>query len=249
VMVGALLAGGRTVAAQPPATAPTPVVPPSRRIAPGDTSLRGASLRPDTLTYVLMAYRDGDEISVGTIIDALTREDGATPQWRRVMSVQRTGNRLVDSTLTDAKSMAPKQHRSYQPQRQIRLDFAGVRVRGSIGPMDGPGVAIDTSLATPFFDSGNWDLIVRAMPLAPGFAAVFRVYDLETGMRDNIVRVIGATTMLGEPAHVVLFQLGGQREITVWIGATTRRLLQVETPLGPTTLLRQTLRLPMGAPR
>jgi hypothetical protein len=87
------------------------------------------------------------------------------------------------------------------------------------------------------------------MPLAPGFAAVFRVYDLETGMHDYIVRVIGSTTMMGEPAHVVLFQLGGPREVTVWVGDTTRRLLQVETPLGPTTLLRQTLRLPLSPPR
>lgn len=248
MVLGLGMASARGVSAQvtsPATTAPAvkPIVPPSRRIAPGDTSLRGANLRSDTLTYVLMAYRDGDEISVGTIIDALTRTEDATPQWRRVMSVQRTGNKLVDSTLSDIKTMAPRQHRSYQPQRQIRLDMTGTRVRGTIGPMDGPGVAIDTTLPTPFFDSGNWDLVVRAMPLAPGFAAVFRVYDLETGMHDYIVRVIGSTTMLGEPAHVVLFQLGGQREVTVWVGDTTRRLLQVETPLGPTTLLRQTLRV------
>ena len=139
--------------------------------------------------------------------------------------------------------MAPRLHRSLQPQRQLRIEFDGWRVRGTIGPVDAPGVAIDTTLGTPAFDSGNWDLIVRAMPLAPDFAAVFRVYDLENGLHDYTVRVIGTTPMQGEMAHIVLFQLGGQREVTVWVGETTRRLLQVETPLGPTTLLRQALRV------
>lgn len=229
------------------ASSPPPYTPPSRRIAPGDTSLRAAKLRPDTLTYDLMAFRDASAVSVGTIVDVLTRSTEGVPQLRRVLSVQRSAAALIDSTITDAGTMAPRQHRSYQPTRKMRIDIAGMRVRGTLGPMEGPGVAIDTTLSTPFFDSGNWDLIVRAMPLAPGFAAVFRVYDLDTGLKDYTVRVVGATTMYGEAAHVVLFRLGAGSEATVWIGAESRRLLQVETPLGATTLLRQTLRAP--APR
>lgn len=236
----------RAQGAPPSTTAPTPAMTPAqpRRIVPGDTSLRGARLRADTLVYALTGYRDGDEIPVGTITDILSREEGDTPRLRRTMSVQRGQSRLLDSTVTDMQTLAPRMHFSVQPQRQLRVEFTGSRVRGTIGPVDAPGVAIDTTLRSPVFDSGNWDLVVRAMPLAPGFAAVFRVYDLETGMHDYIVRVIGSTPMHGEPAHIVLFQLGGQMEITVWIGETTRRLLQVETPLGPTTILRQTLRVP-----
>lgn len=222
---------------------PAAFVPPSRRIIPGDTSLRPGRIRVDTLTYTLTGNRDGDEIPVGTIVDVTTREGDAMPLIRRVLTVTRGTALLVDSTLTDAKTLAPRQHRSVQPQRMLRIDLAGVRVRGTIGPVDAPGVAIDTTLSFPVFDSGNWDMIVRAMPLAPDFATVFRVYDLENGMRDYVVRVIGSTTMYGEPAHVVLFRLGAGSEATVWIGANTRRLLQVETPVGPTTLLRQALRV------
>jgi hypothetical protein len=245
VSASLLSATGRSGFAQqpPPTTTPAGFVPPSRRFVPGDTALRASALRSDTLTYSLTGFRDGDEIPVGTITDMLTRAGDASPLLRRVLSVQRTGSRLVDSSLSDAKSLAPRMHQSVQPQRQLRIEFDGRRARGTIGPLDAPGVAVDTTLTTPFFDSGNWDLVVRAMPLAPGFAAVFRVFDLETGLHDYVVRVIGATPMFGESAHIVLFQLGGQREITVWIGDSTRRLLQVETPLGPTTVLRQTLRV------
>ncbi len=232
--IGALLAGVVDARAQ--------VEPPVRRIAPGDTSLRGGGIRADTLTYTLTGYRDGDEIPVGTITDIVTRTGTDQPLLRRVLTVRRGSAYLIDSTVTDALTLAPRQHRSIQPQRLMHIDFEGRRVRGRIGPVDSPGAAIDTTLASAVFDSGNWDLVVRAMPLAADFAAIFRVFDLDAGLRDYRVRVIGATPMHGERAHIVLFQLSAQREATVWIGDTTRRLLQVETPLGPTTILRQTLR-------
>lgn len=219
---------------------------PSRRIAPGDTTLRPAALRVDTLTYSLTAYRDGAELSVGTIRDELTKVASDKDTWVRVLSVQRAAAKLVDSTITELATLSPRQHRSAQPTRVMRIDIrgdkAGMRVRGTLGPADGPGVAIDTTLKSPFFDSSNWDLVLRSMPLAPGYEAVFRVYDLDTGLKDYIVRVVGSTPMHGEQAHVVQFRLGTGSEATVWIGATTKRLLQVETVLGPTTLLRQTLR-------
>lgn len=220
-----------------------PATPPTRRIVPGDTSLRAAGIRADTLTYTLTGYRDGNEIPVGTMTDVVTRTGTDQPLLRRVLTVQRGSAYLIDSTVTDARTLAPRQHRSVQPQRLLQIEFDGRRVRGRVGPVDSPGAAIDTTLASAVFDSGNWDLIVRAMPLAADFAAFFRVYDLDSGMRDYKVRVIGSTPMLGEQAHIVLFQLSAQREATVWIGDTTRRLLQVETPLGPTTVLRQTLRV------
>jgi hypothetical protein len=222
------------------------LVVPSRRIAPGDTSLRPGALRSDTLTYALTAYRDGAELQVGTIRDELTRTMSDKDTWVRVLSVQRSAAKLVDSTVSELATLSPRQHRSSQPTRLMRIDIRGTRVRGTLGPIDGPGVAIDTTLKTPFFDSGNWDLVVRSMPLAPGYEAVFRVYDLDTGLKDYIVRVVGATTLHGESAHVVQFRLGAGSEATVWIGSESKRLLQVETVLGPTTMLRQTLRV---APR
>ena len=220
-----------------------PQVETPRRVVPGDSSLRVSDIRADTLTYALTGYRDGDEIPVGTITDMITREGGTTPLLRRVIIVQRGEARLIDSTLSDARTLAPRQHRSWQPQRHLQLDFNGLRVRGSIGPPDAMGAAIDTTITRPAFDSGNWDLVLRALPLDSGYVATFPVYDLETGLHLYQVRVTGATTMYGERAHVVLFLLGGKQEVTVWIGATTRRLLQVETPVGATTILRQTLRV------
>lgn len=241
--VGTLAVGtaAAQTAATSPATSPATSQPAPKRIVPGDSTLRPARLHSDTLTYELVGFREGQVVPVGTIRDELTLEVGPPPQLRREIVVQRGSARLIDSSLTDVATMAPRRHVSRQPQRDIQLNIVGRRVRGTIGPSGTPGAAIDTTLGSMVFDAASWDLLVRTMPLARDYAAVFRVWDIETGLRDYTVRVIGSTPLRGETAWILLLQLGGPREITVWIGQTTSRLLQVETPVNETTVLRQSL--------
>jgi hypothetical protein len=146
---------------------------------------------------------------------------------------------LIDSTVTDARTLAPRRHRNVSPSRLISLEFNGKRVKGSIGPVDVPSLPIDTTLAIAPFDSGNWDLVVRSLPLEKGYAARFRVYDTDSGLREYRIDVTGSATVLGEEAHVVIFTLAPRRESVVWIGKASRRLLQVETLIDANTMLRQ----------
>jgi hypothetical protein len=101
-------------------------------------------------------------------------------------------------------------------------------------------VPVDTLLATPFFDASNWDLVLRALPLAPGVHVQLPVYDLDGGLHPVELRVTGRATVLGEAAHVVVFTLAANRETTVWIGAESGRLLRMETLVGG-VLLEQRL--------
>jgi hypothetical protein len=209
-------------------------------VVPGDSTLRGERISAGTARFALTAYRDADEIPVGRLTDEIRIDTvKGTVLVRRVQRLQRGTMELVDSTLTEQATLAPRWHRSLQPNRRIVLEFSGRKVKGSIGPQDVPPVPIDTTLPAPVFDSGNWDLFVRALPLAKDYAARFHVYDTDAGVREYHVAVTGSTTVQGEEAHVVLFTLGRGRESVVWIGKESRDLLQMETMLGPTTLLRQ----------
>lgn len=228
------LAQGATPVAKPAA----PLVP------PGDSALHGSRIAAGTARYALTMYRDADEIPVGRLTDEIRLDTVAetAPRsvlLRRVQRLQRGTMELLDSTVTEVATLAPRWHRSLQPTRRVLLEFSGRRVKGSVGPVDVPPVPIDTTLPVPVFDSGNWDLFVRALPLAPGYAARFPVYDTDAGLREYQVEVTGSTTIQGEEAHVVLFTLGKGRESVVWIGTQSRELLQMETMLAPTTLLRQ----------
>ena len=226
---------GAPLPAQQPPAVPEPVL-----IAPGDSTLRSGRLTADTARFALIAYRGTQQQQIGSVIDVIRFEmRGDVPVLHRVLTVQRGMAALIDSTITDARTMAPRNHRTVQPQRHIALEFTGRRVKGSLGPIDVPSLPIDTTLAVAPFDSGNWDLLVRTLPLAKGYAARFRVYDTDSGLREYRIAVTGTATVLGEEAYVVIFTLAPGRESVVWISTTSGQVLQVETMIDAETMLRQ----------
>lgn len=244
LMAGALAA--TLLLAPPPslgAQQPAPVAPPSVQavlIAPGDSSLRGSRIQADSVQYSLIAYRGEQQQVLGTAVDVVKLEmRGESAVIHRVLTVSPGRAPLIDSTVTDARTLAPRRHRNVSTSRLISLDFNGKRVKGWIGPVDVPSLPIDTTLAIAPFDSGNWDLVVRSLPLEKGYAARFRVYDTDSGLREYRIEVTGSATVLGEAAHVVIFTLAPKRESVVWIGKESRRLLQVETLIDANTMLRQ----------
>lgn len=207
---------------------------------PGDSTLRGTRITADSARFALIVYRGAQQQQIGSVSDVVTLDvQKGAPVINRVLTVQRGMAALIDSTSTDGRTMAPRTHRSIQPQRRIALEYAGKRVKGSLGPIDVPSLPIDTTLVLAPFDSGNWDLLVRAMPLAKGYAARFRVYDTDSGIREYSINVTGSATVLGEDAHVVIFSLAPGRESVVWIGKSSARVLQIETMIDAETMLRQ----------
>lgn len=233
----ALLCVSSALRAQGRDSVATPVY---RLIVPGDSLLNGSRITKDSVTYALTIFRDGDEIPVGRLRETITVDtvDGV-PVARRVQRVQRGTLQLVDSTQTDVRTLAPRARGALQQNRRLHVEFTGRRVRGTVGPIDVPPVVLDTTLAVPFFDASTWDLLLRALPLAKGFAARFVVYDTEAGLREYRVQVTGRTTVQGEETHVVVLTLARNRESVVWVSTTTGQVLQIETMLGETAMLRQ----------
>ena len=221
----------------------TPVPQPlPRRLVPGDSLLQPARIVNGSVRYALTMYRDADEIPVGRLFDAVQVDtvDGAAI-IRRVQRLQRGTVTLVDSTTTHAATLAPHTRRALQQNRRVLLEFSGRRVKGSVAPLDLPPVPLDTTLVLAPFDASNWELLLRALPLEKGFAARFPVYDPDVGLREYRVLVTGSTAIQGEPAHVVTLTIARNRESVVWVSEQSGLVLQIETMLGETTLLRQVL--------
>ena len=227
--------------AAPAAASPASVQPPlPPRIAPGDSILRSAWRMRDSVRYALSMFRDADEIPVGQLVEVWRADTiGGVPVVVRVQRLQRGTTQLVDTTVTDARTLAPRVRRSLQQNRRVLLEFTGARVRGSLAPLDAPPVPIDTMLRVAPFDAGNWELVLRALPLTTDFAARLPVYDLDGGLREYRVQVTGRTTVQGEDAHVVILTLARNRESVVWVSVMTGQVLRIETMLGETTMLRQ----------
>jgi hypothetical protein len=214
----------------------------ARLVMPGDSTLRSARIQGGSARYTLTAYRDGDEIPMGRLSDVVRVDTiNGAPVLRRVQLLQRNMQQLVDSTLTDVNTFAPRQHRSQQPTRRITLDFTGRRVKGALAPEGVPPVVLDTTLAVAAFDSGNWDLVMRALPLDSGYKVRFPVYDIDVGLHQYQVEVTGSTTVQGELAHVVIFTMAKGREAVVWVGKSSGLVLQMETMVSQNTMLRQVI--------
>jgi hypothetical protein len=219
-----------------------PPLPP--RIVPGDSVLRSTWRTTwrtaDSVRYALTMFRDADEIPVGQLVDVWRPDTiGGVPVVVRVQRLQRGTVQLVDTTVTDQRTLAPRTRRSLQQNRRVLLEFNGARVKGSLAPLDAPPVPLDTTLRVAPFDAGNWELLLRALPLEKDFAARFPVYDLDGGLREYRVNVTGRTPIQGEDCHVVILTLARNRESVVWVSVATGQVVQIETMLGETTLLRQ----------
>lgn len=215
-----------------------PPLPP--RIVPGDSVLRRGWAVRDSVRHSLTMFRDADEIPVGRLDDVWRLDTIAgVPVVVRVQRLQRGTVQLVDTTITDARTLAPRARRSLQQNRRVLLEFSGARVKGSLAPLDAPPVPLDTTLRVAPFDAGNWELLLRALPLEKDFAARFPVYDLDGGLREYRVQVTGRTPVQGEDCHVVVLTLARNRESVVWVSVATGQVVQIETMLGETTMLRQ----------
>jgi hypothetical protein len=105
--------------------------------------------------------------------------------------------RVIDTTLSVARTLAPIVERTHKTSGVIMLDFAGRRVTGRMGPLASPK-AIDDTLPGPAFNSTDLELIVRVLPLRDGLTADLPIYDPEFGgYRFAKVSVVGAEPAAG----------------------------------------------------
>jgi hypothetical protein len=208
---------------------------------PGSPNIEPTRIRYGTFEYVLIVLRDGEEQIVGSLTDEILpiRGDAVI---NRVQTTKRSGGPFIDSTVTDAETLAPRWHHGVQPKRSILLEFVGTKVTGTITAPNTKDKPVNATLPDLAFDASNWDLAIRALPLEDGDAAVIQVYDVDQQVHRYNVRV-AERDMRGKSFVIhVIVQLGKNNEAHVWFDDVTRTLLRIETPIGPGVLLRQILK-------
>ncbi len=222
-----------------PAAAQTPA---DSSVVVGDARIDGTRVRPGRAVFAWEMIRGDQKMPVGTLTDEITlAQEGGRPVLRRVLSLQAMMGSLVDSTTSDARTLAPISERAHQPRRAVALDFDGRRVRGSITPTGGAPTAVDTASPRPAFNPGSWDLVLRALPLAEGLAVRYAVFDVDQpGERWYSARVVGVERPEGTTAEAWKVEMErGATKVTAWIDRSTREVLRVETAMGG-GILRQT---------
>ena len=216
-----------------------------RVIAAGDSIVGGGLIREGTVRKRMALVRGDSEQVVGWLTQTIGRS-----RWRgrrALLSVQTfadTGGvtTTTDSAWAEPRHLRPLAQRSHGSHREMRLDFHGDSVTGQVLPDTGGSTAIAAGPGLPVFDANTVDLVIAALPLAPGFRAKLPAYIYEEGggVWYEITAVRSDTaTIAGDRRAVWLVSVTtGTRVIRYTIDRRTRRVLRSEYSLPNNTVLR-----------
>jgi len=186
-------------------------------------------LRLTTDSLEIYVVRQGDRERTGTIVDALdtVRVDG---ELRLQRVYRRTDAALGNGVDTLVDAFADLRLRLVDS----RSDGGGVehvewRDGRVVGVVEQSGKAtrqVDTAAASGVYSSASFDLIVRAAPLAQGYALTIPAFSGRQGAKTVSAKVVASETLprLGATWRVEA-NLGG-RSATYWIAKDSRRLVQ-----------------------
>ena len=191
---------------------------------------------PDTVVYQRTITRSGQDSAAGT--RTVVRQVVRAPGHGSLLQVEQRfpgGGEIVDTAVADLATLAAVAHRSHQPTRIMRFTFEGGDALGTVTALRPSGdsiAAVDQPLGGPIFDSNVIDLVVAALPLAPGYVAELPFFIYERGGRVPMPVAVRehATVAFGRlgprDAWVVTVGVPGA-PATVWVDTETHAVLRV----------------------
>jgi dipeptidyl aminopeptidase/acylaminoacyl peptidase len=210
-----------------------------------NTVISTARIGPDTSTRRLVLVQGDQEREVGTLRTELRLADvDGRPAFVRIQALTSpmlgTG---ADTVVVERATLAPIRHRSVNMRRTMSLDFRADSILGSVTPAGGTAQTVAVRADTALFDSNAIDLILRALPLAEGYAVRYPVYLHESGGKVWVTsRVMGSERIAGEgggmvDAWIVESKIGPQT-VRVWVAKDSREVLQSVLDAGPGVQLK-----------
>lgn len=224
---------------------------PATDVVAGTTLRVAVPARPDTIVYKRITTRDGVDSASGfrsVVVQGTKARDGS-PLLQVVQRFPAGAGFIVDTAIGDGRSLNAVAHYSHQPARVMRFKFSGGNAEGEIEETAGPAGSAGSSGATveappaveavkdvlggPIFDSNVIEMVVAAMPLAPGFRVDAPFFIHERGGRVVMPVAVKERATLPFDAHglrdvwVVMVGVPGA-PATIWVDSATRAVLRVQ---------------------
>jgi hypothetical protein len=193
----------------------------------------------DTIVYARSITRAGHDTAAGTRTVVSRVVDG--PDRARLLEVEQRfpagGGEIVDTAVAELSTLRAVAHRSHQPTRTMRFEFAGGNADGVVnsaahGADSARSAVVHQSLGGAIFDSNVIDLVVASLPLESGFSTELPFFIYERGGR------VAIPVAVRERASVK-FPSVGERDVwivsvgvpsapaTIWVDAKTHAVLRV----------------------
>jgi hypothetical protein len=161
--------------------------------------LNAGLLLPGTDTIAVTVEMPGRVIPFATAVESLrrVRRAGVEMFEQSYQWFGNDGSRTADTLWVNARTLLPVENHRHNGAHDAMTVFRPSGAHTRLTPPGGSEQVSDTSIAGPLFASGELAPIIRASPLAAGFAATYALYygPPRTSVRTGPFRVVGSETI------------------------------------------------------
>ncbi len=189
-------------------------------------------LKAGTYRYQAKLAAGGEEMQIPTTIEI--REEGGS--WIVASSSQTPMGAAMDSVTLEKGTLAPRKRVVTQGPVTIRMEFAGNQVTGTLS-MNGQDNPLAADLGGPLFpEPVSSPQAFATLPLAEGYAATFRNFDLQKQKPKLLqLKVVGSESVTVPAGEFEAFRVeitsaeGGPEHETLWIARDGREAVRFQS--------------------
>jgi hypothetical protein len=194
-------------------------------------------LHPGSYKFQVKFDNGGVQQSMN-LVTTIREEAG---DWTATDIVDAPNGQSTDVSTLEKNTLILKKRSLKQGPVSVNLDFNSDKAEGSLS-INGVQQPITADLGGPLFaDSAGWEEVVACLPLALGYTATFRNFDLQKHTPKLVqLKVTGMETVTVPAGTFESFRVelapieGGLEKSTVWISSDSRLPVKVFAVLGST---------------
>jgi dipeptidyl aminopeptidase/acylaminoacyl peptidase len=193
-----------------------------------------ADLTPGTWKYKATVAANGQTFPL--TLSTTIKDDGGS--WTATDTMETPGGPATDVATIEKGTLILRKRSVVQGPTIINLEVAGNKVTGTMN-MNGQEKPIAADLGGPLFaDAAGSDAAIACLPLADGYSATFRNFDIRKQKEKLMqLKVVGAESVTVPAGTFDAFKVeitsadGGSEHETMWIAKDSRRAVKVTAVL------------------
>jgi YD repeat-containing protein len=202
-------------------------------LLPGDSELSTAHLQPSTIVFrVLWRAPHPDSLAreIARGRNEVHQIDVAGSPALLLVTASEKAGQFVDTAVVRPGSLAPMWETMHAGPATTRFDYDGPSVRVARTTPDSGTRTVTHRYDMPVFHFNELDVVIRSLPLRPGYHAILPLYSEGTDVLEmDTVRVVarGADDVwsirFADPAIVVTYGVSGRTRDIVRYDVVSRR--------------------------
>ena len=187
-------------------------------------------LQPGVWHYVVNIEMSGQKMNLK--LTSTIKDEAAS--WTAIDEMETQGGTATDTATIEKGTLIPRKRSVSQGPVKIDIDFSGDKAAGKMS-MNGQEVPINVDLGGPLFaDGAGGEQAIASLPLAAGYSATFRNFDVQTQKVKLLQLSVSGVESVTVPAGKfdayrieITSADGGSDKKTLWVSTDTHKVVKV----------------------